>query len=152
MNLKETFASAGVVLVILIIAIWLMSETKILALQDIDKQFVNHQVHTIKNSTDEIHKEVQNLNERLENLNERLKELEKLNNNLVEFNSHLRSAENLAANIQEETNQYEGVATALIEQFERLNQNLTQMHTDQIDLLNTIKKLEKRLSPFLGSK
>ncbi len=127
MKIKETLAAAGAVLVVLIVAVWLMSETKMLALQDIDKQFVDHQVSII---------------------NERLEGLEKLNNNLVEFNAHLRSAENLAGNMQKEAPQ---VANTLVEEFKRLNRNLTQMHADQLALLNTIKKLEKRLGPFIGS-
>jgi len=141
MKLKETLAAASAALLVLFIAVWLMSETKIFALQDIDKEFIDHQVSTMQRSVDEVHQEAQNLNERLEGL-------EELNRTLKELNSHLESIENLKVDVEDRATK---IYKEMITEFQRLNDGMTQMHADQAALLETIRKLAGRFSPFLGS-
>ena len=145
MKIKEILVATGAGLLLLFIAAWLMSETKILALQEVDKQFVDQQVSTLQRSVDEIHQEAQNLNNRLEGL-------EKLNRTLEELNSHLQSVEKVIDDIGDGANRiYEGMSDTFVEEFEKLNESLSQMHVDQIDLLETLKKLGERFNPFFGS-
>lgn len=148
MKIREVLLCSGISILVLVLGVWAISQINLFSLQDGDKEFVSYQIKNIEGSAEEIH-------EQLNALNNRLSSLENLNKLLVEFNRHLNSAETVAQDIRESAREYhkeyQGVGATLIKELKNLNQNLIQIHEDQVELLDTIKKLEKRLSPFLGS-
>lgn len=143
MKLKDLLLTVTSTLIVVILALWIISQTKIFALQKIDKDFVQYQVGTIETSVSGMEQQVQALNQRLESL-------EQLNQHLVEFNTHLKAAEIMAHTMQDSVSHYEGFAKNLVDELRDLNQNLSRMHKDQSELLNTMNKLQERLKPFLG--